>query len=144
MTDFSSVRNPSGNLSHVLRKGGPKASIDDLESNLIAEIKRKARGRERLTSKERQLLNRYNSCQISTAFDEAKEKVIEETQIELWDDAEVKTELVEEVAGFTETLAEFTIEKVAEITSELRNTVTDIGRGIGSFFTNMWSWITGW
>ena len=126
-----------------MQKDGPRASIDGLEGNLIAEIRRKARGREKLTSKERQLLNRYHRHQISTAFDDAKEEVIKEAEIELRDDAEVKAQVVEEVTDFTQTLAEFTIEKIAAITSEIRNTVSEIGKGVRSFFRNMWSWITG-
>ena len=114
-----------------------------MEGNLIAEIRRKARGREKLTSKERQLLNRYHRHQISTAFDDAKEEVIKEAEIELWDDAEVKAQVVDEVTDFTQTLAEFTIEKITAITSEIRNTVSEIGKGVRSFFRNMWSWITG-
>ena len=105
-------------------------------------MKRKANRRGKLTSQEGKLPKHIHH-QISTAFDDAKEEVIKEAEIELWDDAEVKAQVVDEVTDFTQTLAEFTIEKITAITSEIRNTVSEIGKGVRSFFRNMLSWITG-
>ena len=149
MTDFSSApARPSTNLRRVLREGSAKASIDRLESNLVAnveDIKRKVRGREKLTSGEIQALNEYNKRQISAAFDEAKESVIEQTEIKPSDDSDeqsAKVGIVDEVTDFIQNLAVFIIEKIRAIISAFWNAVAAIGQKIKSFFTGLWSWMT--
>jgi len=56
-------------------------------------MKRKANRRGKLTSQERKLPKHIHH-QISTAFDEAKKRVIEETEIKVWSDAEAKLKLL--------------------------------------------------
>ena len=142
MTDFSSAPRPSASLSRVLREGRAKASIDRLGSNLVANVKRKVRGREKLTSEEIQALNEYNECQISAAIDEAKERVIEQTKIKSSDDIEeqsTKVEIADEVTDFIQNLAAFIIEKIRAIISASWNAIA----AIGQFFADLWSWMTG-
>lgn len=149
MTDFNSVPNPSAHLSRALREGGVKASIDCLESDLIAEveaIKRKVGRREKLTHDEIKTLNEYKNHRISTAIDVAQRRIIKHVKIKPSDDIEEqrsKVGIAKEVTGFIPKLAEFISEKTGAIISAIGNTIATIGCEIKSFFTSLWSWIPG-
>lgn len=146
MADFSRIKRPSTNLSLAFEKSGAKGSIDRLEINIstkVEDTKRKAQGRERLTSEEIQALNDYSRREINLAFNEAKENIITQVKIKASDSPEetvVKIEISEEVTGFVQKMTKIVIEAIEVIISAA---ITEIGRKIKSVFSGLWSWITG-